>query len=104
MAAARERNAAQAESDPADAMSPEARRISEHLRDEIIRYRTEAIARGEMDPGMLPLTPKEEEENAAIARVRARANEIFERVGMVDDSTELIRQARLERTRQLAGE
>ena len=104
MAAARERNAARAETEPADDVAQEAIRIAERLRDDIIRYRTDAIARGEMDPSTLPLTPREEEANAAIGRVRARAKAIYERVGLLDDSTELIRQARLERTRQLTGE
>jgi hypothetical protein len=66
------------------------------------RTRSDAIARGEITGDPANLTPEQEEQVAAIDRIWHRQQEILRRHGPLEDSTELIRQDREERSRRLA--
>lgn len=77
-------------------------RMGESFRDFFMRTRAEEIARGEIDGNPAALTPEQEEQVAAMDRIWQRRQEIFRKHGLLDDSTELIRRDREERSRHLA--
>jgi hypothetical protein len=77
-------------------------REGESFRDFIVRTRAEDVARGEIDGNPAELTPDQEEQIAAIERIWRRQQDFLSRHGPLEDSTELIRQDREERSRLLA--
>jgi hypothetical protein len=73
----------------------------EPYRDMIARLRAEDVAAGKLSPERATITPEEEERFAAIQRIYERAERHARRSESARiDSTEIIRQAREERSRQ----
>jgi len=103
MAAARERKARH-DVDPDDIVYIEPHRPGESTRDYIIRGRREAIERGEMSPDKAELSAWDEEQIALIDEMEADRDELFREHGLFDDSTEIIRRSREERSKQLSGQ
>jgi hypothetical protein len=77
-------------------------REGESFRAFFMRTRAEEIARGEIEGDPVVLTPEQEEEVAAIERIWRRQQDFLSRHGPLDDSTELIRRDREERSRLIA--
>jgi hypothetical protein len=77
-------------------------REGESIRAFFMRTRAEDIARGEIDGDSAELTPEQEEQIAAIERIWRRQQDFLSRHDPLEDSTELIRRDRDERSRLLA--
>lgn len=77
-------------------------REGESIRSFFVRTRAEDIARGEIDGDPAELTPEQEEQIAAIERIWRRQQDFLSRHDPLDDSTELIRRDREERSQLLA--
>jgi hypothetical protein len=76
-------------------------RDGETFREFFTRTRADGIARGEIDGDPAQLPPEQEEQVAILDRIWRRQQEFLRRHGPLDDSTELIRRDREERSRQL---
>lgn len=76
-------------------------RDGETFREFFTRTRADGIARGEIDGDPAQLPPEQEEQVTILDRIWRRQQEFLRRHGPLDDSTELIRRDREERSRQL---
>lgn len=76
--------------------------VGESFREFFTRTRADAIGRGGIADEPSELTPEQEEQVAILDRLWRRQQEFLSRNEPLDDSTELIRSDREERSRQLA--
>ena len=102
MAAARERHARPAP-EPEHVVYIEGKLPGESERDYIARMRAKLVAQGKMTPEQAVITAEDERRIAAIEAMDRFRQELFERHGRLDDSTELIREMREERSENLAN-
>lgn len=99
MRAARGQGAAQA--DEFERIVLPGPREGESFREFFLRARSEEIERGEIEGDPSVLTPEQEEQIAALERIWQRAEKVRREHGLLDDSTEILRQQREARVRHL---